>query len=1010
MAALLHYLKAILAGCKKEKAQEQTITARAEAMSLMKEKFAAAVKIIKSSELGKRFKGNTALYALPWFVVIGDLGVGKSALLKKSGFSCNYHEVESLGFKHTENSDWWFTDHAIFLKLAGFYLASENREQWLEFLILLKKYRPRLPCNELIVVLNLSEIISFSKEQLRQYVQNLRVRISEFYYQLSYVVPIIVAFSKFDCLTGFEEFFADLNELEKKQYFGFSFGSSYQKQLDHLYTRLSLLRFNKIAKEADISRRFAIFSFPEQFYQAKIKIGQLLVLLLAPNPYQEVPLPRGIYFTSNKSSRTAPDGYFIAGLFEEIINFSKRSVMHTGKQVKLNKISRSILLLFCGFIIVSFGIFFGLAAHKNITVLKHASSAAVKLADNDSPAELQTVFNDYHLLLNSHGKVPWYLRLGIYRGDVLLPSLAKLLADNIEVKFTHTMGDFLADKLKMDYAIWGKSNASIREEMRGSYYSALKAYLFLCAPPRKNFLESAAVLAPYWNLALYGETAVDRKLGSSSWEMIKFYLQQASPLSCDHTLTAKGERQLSSASQADNLAAELVYLSQAWLEDYKLNEQESIYSKLSVPGIYTAEGWQYYVKNMVDSMAEGDESLRQKLTEAYFINYKEAWVDFMGSIRVRQFASLDNAENKLKILSSDKSPIVETLKDVKNNTDLPELRSSFADLNKTADSKIKIYFTKMEKIRSDLQSLELSPNPSHEAGQYAARILTNSGESQLHQALAAASLAINDIGNAKMRDACRSLLLQPIYASWQVVLKTARSDIEQDWQAQILKEWQQVFADKFPFNSDAQGEVSAKELSNFLQPNGGTLWNYMRNNLQPFLTNTAGGWQEKTWLGLGVGFNPAALRQLERLELAVNSLLAGDKVILRYQVYPFPNKDLIGIQLIFSGQKYVYSNGPQVWQEFVWQNSAEQTYALTAILTSGANITEIRTSGIWGLLRLIKNGKAINVGNNTYKITWQLLGNDGRKYPVTILLRPLEHAQLFQSLLFGKFCLPANIV
>ena len=104
-----------------------------------------AVATLKRSS-GKR----NFLYEVPWYIVIGPPGAGKTTALVNSGLkfplagSGQAQPVAGVG--GTRNCDWWFTDEAVLIDTAGRYTtqdsnARSDQKSWLAFLSLLKQHR-----------------------------------------------------------------------------------------------------------------------------------------------------------------------------------------------------------------------------------------------------------------------------------------------------------------------------------------------------------------------------------------------------------------------------------------------------------------------------------------------------------------------------------------------------------------------------------------------------------------------------------------------------------------------------------------------------------------------------------------------------------------------------------------------------------------------------------------------------------------------------------------------------
>jgi type VI secretion system protein ImpL len=87
----------------------------AEALQL-RERFEEAVATLKA----KRRSGHS-LYDLPWYVIIGAPGSGKTTALVNSGLRFPLDQRSGKGALRgvggTRNCDWWFTDEAVLLRI-----------------------------------------------------------------------------------------------------------------------------------------------------------------------------------------------------------------------------------------------------------------------------------------------------------------------------------------------------------------------------------------------------------------------------------------------------------------------------------------------------------------------------------------------------------------------------------------------------------------------------------------------------------------------------------------------------------------------------------------------------------------------------------------------------------------------------------------------------------------------------------------------------------------------------
>lgn len=1133
MAILIRRLWAQLRGGQlqqKIQGQDEQSAGRQLEIELLKEKMADAIAALKSSELGVKYRGNAALYALPWYMIIGPSAAGKSTLLRNSGLHfpfANQDELQVKGFGGTRNCDWWFADEAVILDTAGRYTTEDDDQpEWRAFLSMLKKHRPRLPINGIIVAMSLVDILTSDAEGLLWHVKVIRERIEELHQQLGFVFPVYLTFTKCDLLQGFNEFYTGLSEQERAQVWGMSLHDIEQMpypaqmklletRLSQLYAKLTQIRFPIMAVERNPQRKARIYDFPEQYQATMPRIFEFIKMLFKENPYQETPRFVGIYFTSGTQEGTpiarlvgemrtafgyveAPEkadaalvhkSYFIKDLFSKVIFPCRDMAAKTKQRLRWQHWFKSATIVSAGIASLAALMLYSASFTSNVMLLHRGISVANQMTDSFAsnsidPKQVMPVLSDsyeyYQSLVDYREHVPLHLRLGLYRGNKQIEPLQDMLVATMKLMFMQPIKGQLEQQLQTYSNQWPILTNEEQEKIRGAYYTTLKDYLMLAYPARVSPAEAPS-LGQAWTKAVLG-AAREQYVQASDLQnyigLVRVFLTQLQahnpllnsvnlkpwPIEADLVVTAR--RQLYSPTNANNLYAQLQSSGVAAFPAVTLhdlltgNGANLLHSDYHVPAMYTVKGWHEYVQPtmtaLIANASQGDwvidvpinelsdvkattakanvqsaamsAQLTAELRQRYFTDYAKTWFEFLNSVRVTQFSSLESANSQLPLLADEKGPLVRLLQAVALNTEVPgedtkyvpelkvpfeQLRQLIAPVKKQKPNEaIKNYLAAVLQMQGDLQRLSSGSDQQRDAQQYASQILSGSGnDAKLYKTAMTINSLVTPVDNDAARDAVKNYLLQPVRETWRSILFSATHGLQKQWQAQVYNSYQQNIAGKFPFATGAMDDVAMGDLISFMQPKTGTLWAFIDSNLGPYLYQDATGWHEQQWLGVGAGFSPDFLNALAGAkQLAEGLFKQGNGAVgFNFQIYPEPTPGVSQIILLAGGQTYRYRNGPQLWQSMIWPgNDAGQNSELTAVAAAGLSPDTLQANGPWGLFRLLSHAHISQAPGDTYRASWTLNGGR-RNYQVSFLIRGDNHNSVFRQLLQEKFNLPVNL-
>lgn len=273
----------------------------------LQQRFKSAVGALCHSNLGKH--GNP-LYVLPWYLIIGHPGSGKSSALGGAKLSSPLpgpFPVDPLPTP-TAQCDWWFFENAVVIDTAGRYAlpseAGTDREEWQKLLSLLVKYRRKEPLNGVVVAVSAGRLLEAGAELLASEAASIRGRIEELMRGAGVRIPVYLLVTKCDLVRGMESFFDCLPSQSFNQPFGAlnhalsevgQFGPSALGGIDE---RLRSLRLQLLYQPQNRAVEPELLLFPEEFSSLRAPLLDYLAHLCGPNRYQETPVLRGLFFSS----------------------------------------------------------------------------------------------------------------------------------------------------------------------------------------------------------------------------------------------------------------------------------------------------------------------------------------------------------------------------------------------------------------------------------------------------------------------------------------------------------------------------------------------------------------------------------------------------------------------------------------------------------------------------------------------------------------------------------------
>ena len=577
-AALLRRLRAMrvsdkLVAAVVSQSRSADVAPSSEALKL-RERFEEAVATLK-----KQRRSGRSLYDLPWYVIIGAPGSGKTTALVNSGLKFPLEQRVGKGALRgvggTRNCDWWFTDEAVFLDTAGRYTtqdsdAASDSAEWKAFLALLRKYRKRRPVNGVILTLSAQDLMVQGEAGRETHVDAARRRLRELNQELRIALPVYVMVTKCDLVAGFTEFFDDLDQNGRTQVWGVTFpyeqtvsgaaAESFTTEFEALVTRLNERLWARVEESRDVRRRTAVFAFPQQLAALRDFLGQFVGEVFEASRMDARILLRGVYFTSGTQEGTpidrllgalgrrfgvAPDivaaptgrgkAYFVERLLKDVL-IGESGLAGVNRQHEVRKAAVQ-LAAYAAMALVALSGFIALSVSygRNRTYIDETAADAAKLRDvapvraGTSPQVLLPRLNAVRAVVDSADRyrndTPWAMRWGLFQGRSLGNSARDAYLRELDGLVLPVFAERVKARLT-DYAA-----------QPDRLYEYLKAYLMLGDPKRfdRKYLQYVADLE--WNPST-GAPAEGAALKEHFQSLLE-YAERLRPVALDPALVAR---------------------------------------------------------------------------------------------------------------------------------------------------------------------------------------------------------------------------------------------------------------------------------------------------------------------------------------------------------------------------------------------------------------------------------------------------------------------------------------
>ncbi|TCB93333.1 ImcF-related family protein [Enterobacter wuhouensis] len=642
---------------------------------------------------------------------------------------------------------------------------------------------------------------------------------------------------------------------------------------------------------------------------------------------------------------------------------------------------------------------------------------------------------------------PWYTRFGLNQDHDTLVALWPLYARNNAL----LIRDVTAIHLKQQLQAFVNLPPASEARMQGTQqaYDVLKIYLMMARPDKAD---------AGW-LAQHVLTAWPKRQGISdgAWQemapkLLGFYAQNlpshpewkikpdAGLVTTVRQILLKqiGQRNAESGLYQDMLKRVASNWPDLTLADMTGDTDAStVFSTEEVvPGMFTRQAWEEQVQDAIDAVVKtrrdeidwvltdkthqpgsdvSPEALKSRLTERYFTDFGNAWLNMVNSIQWHEAASLSDAIAQLNLIGDVRqSPLVALMNTLAWQGKTGEKGEALADsivdsakklvgrkksvkqfieqaqgprgplddvfgpltgfmegkegTGRNGNLSFQSWLARVTQVRLKLQQVTSAPDPQAMSQMLAQTVFQGKAidltDTRDYSSLVAASLGQEWSGFGQ------SLFVQPLDLAWRQVLTPAAESLNTRWQTTIVDQWNKAFAGRYPFKATGS-DASLPLLAQFLRGDSGRIATFLKTSLGGILHQEGNRWVVDPSASQGMEVSPDFLRAINQLAELSDIVFAQGDAGVHFELMARTSRDVARMQLTLDEQNLDFFNQMESWQSFTWPGNTY--YPGVSLRWRSVNSgMQLYTSnqGNWGFIRLLDKALITPLDASRTQLVW----------------------------------------
>ncbi len=279
------------------------------------------------SALKANVYGRNHRYQIPWFLLIGESGSGKTEALHHTNITLPLGAPQENTEGSREGWKWWFFDQGIVIDVDGDYVLrtdgqSTDHKGWRQLLKLLQTHRPQRPLDGIILSIPATDLVG-PPETLNERVIKVGDKAAALFDKmvsaqkiLGMRLPVYLMVTKCDEIRGFKSFCGELPKGLQQDVLGWSnpytLDTAYSpawidEAFENLYKNLYQTQIEVIVDGIQVQDSDDFFMFPSEFSAMLEPLRTYTNHIFKQSVYHEALFFRGMFFCGDATqSATVP--------------------------------------------------------------------------------------------------------------------------------------------------------------------------------------------------------------------------------------------------------------------------------------------------------------------------------------------------------------------------------------------------------------------------------------------------------------------------------------------------------------------------------------------------------------------------------------------------------------------------------------------------------------------------------------------------------------------------------